>query len=86
MVVQLGCRGRSRKTSDIASARSSRTQDPPPCKAESNFRTRRKETPYNFLTLLQGLLTVQEVVRQFEFNSLHHSVRQITESSENRAK
>jgi putative transposase len=28
----------------------------------------------NFLTLLHGLLTAQEVARQFEFNSLHHPV------------
>ncbi len=32
------------------------------------------ESLWNFLTLLHGLLTVQEVARQFEFNSLQRAV------------
>src|SRR5216683_2964847 len=38
------------------------------------------ESLWNFLTLLHGLLTVQEVARQFEFNSLQQAVDDVRDS------
>jgi len=38
------------------------------------------ESLWNFLTLLHGLLTVQEVARQFEFNSLQQAVSDVRDS------